>query len=150
MEGLRGFGLIGFELDFWNGLGSFRVKGFRGYKDDLEGFGRMEFRYEGGLGYFRGIGFESGVGYSYGLGVLGEMGFGYGVGCRVFFRVFVGMEFEEGGVYRNGFGVFGGVWLGNDFGFVGGGFGRVVSFKNGLGGFDGVFVDDIRNWVFVC
>nr|XP_037841686.1 immunoglobulin-like and fibronectin type III domain-containing protein 1 [Chlorocebus sabaeus] len=146
-EGLRGPGSIGSEPDFWDGSGSSRVKGPRGYKDDLEGPGRMESRYEGGLGYSRGIGPESGAGYSYGSGVPGEMGSGHGAGCRVSPRAPAGMESEEGGAYRNGSGVPGGVWSGNeDSGPAGGGSGRVASLKNGSGGPDGAPVDDIRNW----
>ncbi|XP_011845998.1 PREDICTED: immunoglobulin-like and fibronectin type III domain-containing protein 1 [Mandrillus leucophaeus] len=147
-EGLRGPGSIGSEPDFWNGSGSSRVKGPRGYKDDLEGPGRMESRYEGGLGYSRGIGPKSGAGYSYGSGVPGEMGSGHGAGCRVSPRAPAGMESEEGGAYRNGSGVPGGVWSGNeDSGPAGGGSGRVASLKNGSGGpSDGAPVDDIRNW----
>ncbi|XP_025252887.1 immunoglobulin-like and fibronectin type III domain-containing protein 1 [Theropithecus gelada] len=146
-EGLRGPGSIGSEPDFWNGSGSSRVKGPRGYKDDLEGPGRMESRYKGGLGYSRGIGPKSGAGYSYGSGVPGEMGSGHGAGCRVSPRAPAGMESEEGGTYRNGSGVPGGVWSGNeDSGPAGGGSGRVASLKNGSGGPDGAPVDDIRNW----
>ncbi|XP_011787227.1 PREDICTED: immunoglobulin-like and fibronectin type III domain-containing protein 1 [Colobus angolensis palliatus] len=146
-EGLRGPGSIGSEPDFWNGSGSSRVKGPRGYKDDLEGPGRMESRYEGGLGYSRGIGPKSGAGYSYGSGVPGEMGSGHGAGCRVSPRAPAGMESEEGGAYRNGSRVPGGVWSGNeDSGPAGGGSGRVASLKNGSGGPDGAPVDDIRNW----
>nr|XP_011745365.1 immunoglobulin-like and fibronectin type III domain-containing protein 1 [Macaca nemestrina] len=146
-EGLRGPGSIGSEPDFWNGSGSSRVKGPRGYKDDLEGPGRMESRYEGGLGYSRGIGPKSGAGYSYGSGVPGEMGSGHGAGCRVSPRAPAGMESEEGGAYRNGSGVPGGVWSGNEeSGPAGGGSGRIASLKNGSGGPDGAPVDDIRNW----
>ncbi|XP_017752086.1 PREDICTED: immunoglobulin-like and fibronectin type III domain-containing protein 1 [Rhinopithecus bieti] len=146
-EVLRGPGSIGSEPDFWNGSGSSRVKGPRGYKDDLEGPGRMESRYEGGLGYSRGIGPKSRAGYSYGSGVPGEMGSGHGAGCRVSPRAPVGMESEEGGAYRSGSGVPGGVWSGNeDSGPAGGGSGRVASLKNGSGGPDGAPVGDIRNW----
>lgn len=79
IDGLRGLGVVGFDLDFWNGLWGFGGKGFRGemgYKDGLGGLGGMDFRYGDGLGYFRGVGLEKGVGYRDGLGGLGEMGFG--------------------------------------------------------------------------
>ncbi|XP_005245637.1 immunoglobulin-like and fibronectin type III domain-containing protein 1 isoform X1 [Homo sapiens] len=153
-KGLRGPGSIGSEPDFWNGSGSSRVKGPRGetgYKDGLEGPGRMESRYEGGLGYSREISSKSGAGYSYGSGVPGEMGSGHGAGCRVSPRAPAGVESEEGGGYRHGSGAPGGVWSGNeDSGPAGGGSGRVASLKNGSGGPDGAPMNDTRNWASAC
>nr|XP_035136599.2 immunoglobulin-like and fibronectin type III domain-containing protein 1 isoform X1 [Callithrix jacchus]XP_054103972.1 immunoglobulin-like and fibronectin type III domain-containing protein 1 isoform X1 [Callithrix jacchus]XP_054103973.1 immunoglobulin-like and fibronectin type III domain-containing protein 1 isoform X1 [Callithrix jacchus] len=154
-EGFRGPGSIGSEPDFWNGSGSSGVKGPRGetgYKDGLEGPGRMESRYESGLGYSRGLGSESGAGYSYGSGVPGEMGSSHGAGCRVSSGAPVGMESEEGGAYKHGSAVSGGVWSGNeeDSGPAGGRPGRRASLKNGSGGADGAPMGGARNWASAC
>ncbi|KAK2086234.1 hypothetical protein P7K49_035659 [Saguinus oedipus] len=154
-EGFRGPGSIGSEPDFWNGSGSSGVKGPRGetgYKDGLEGPGRMESRYESGLGYSRGPGSESGAGYSYGSGVPGEMGSSHGAGCRVSPGAPVGIESEEGGAYKHGSAVPGGVWSGNeeDSGPAGGGPGRGASLKNGSGGTDGAPMGGARNWASAC
>ncbi|KAL0609083.1 Immunoglobulin-like and fibronectin type III domain-containing protein 1 [Plecturocebus cupreus] len=154
-EGFRGPGSIGSEPDFWNGSESSGVKGPRGetgYKDGLEGPGRMESRYESGLGDSRGIGPESRAGYSYGSGVAGEMGSSHGAGCRVSPGAPVGMESEEGGAYKHGSEVPRRVWSGNkeDSGPVGGGPGRVVSLKNGSGGPDGPPMGGVRNWASAC
>ncbi|XP_005375220.1 PREDICTED: immunoglobulin-like and fibronectin type III domain-containing protein 1 isoform X2 [Chinchilla lanigera] len=149
-KGLREPEAVGPRPDFWNGSGSIREgpRGEMGYKDGLEGPGRVESRYGDSSEYSRGIGPRNGVAYSDGTGVPREMGSGHDAGYRVASGLPVGTESEEGDAYRHGSKMPGGMWPENQdhHGPAGRGPGRAASLRNGSRGSSGVSIGEACSW----